>query len=99
MLPTVMYNVLTECSIGYSIIITFNSDSKGEAEVLAKTLKHPPALVMVIEMRYYESSLISLTEIPFSSEVNPEAASTFSRILLSFITLVAQTYPCLGSRE
>lgn len=36
--------------------------------------------------------------LPFSSEVNPEAASTFSRILLSFITLVAQTYPCLQDR-
>lgn len=36
-----------------------------------------------------------VTGLPFSSEVNPEAASTFSNILLSFITLVAQTYPCL----
>lgn len=40
----------------------------------------------------------SATVLPFSSEVNPEAASTFSRILLSFITLVAQTYPCLQDR-
>lgn len=37
--------------------------------------------------------------LPFSSEVKPEAASTFSRILLSFITFVAQTYPCLQDRE
>lgn len=87
-----MYNVLTEWSIGSSVIITFNEET--EAFSL-----YPMALVIVIEMGDYESLLISLTEIPFSSEVNPEAASTFSRILLSFITLVAQTYPCLDGRE
>lgn len=36
---------------------------------------------------------------PFSSEVKPDAASTFSRILLSFITLVAHTYPCLSENR
>lgn len=33
--------------------------------------------------------------LPFSSEVNPDAASTFSSIFLSFIIFVAHTYPYL----
>lgn len=37
-----------------------------------------------------EISVPTLYE-PFSSDVKPEAASTFSRILLSFMTLVAHT--------
>lgn len=41
----------------------------------------------------------TLILLPFSSEVNPEAASTFSKILLSFITLVAHTYPCLEDKK
>lgn len=34
-------------------------------------------------------------QLPFSSEVNPDAASTFSSIFLSFIIFVAHTYPYL----
>lgn len=49
---------------------------------------HPNTRIIIITGRY-------VTGLPFSSEVNPEAASTFSSILLSFITFVAQTYPCL----
>lgn len=49
-------------------------------------------------MRVVTQSLVPTPYEPFSSDVKPEAASTFSRILLSFMTLVAHTYPCLEQR-
>ena len=49
-------------------------------------------------MRHYWMTIFVIL-LPFSSEVNPEAASTFSSILRSFITFVAQTYPCLEDKD
>lgn len=56
-------------------------------------------LINGLPMKMTRIPSLLATVLPFSSEVNPEAASTFSRILLSFITLVAQTYPCLQDRS